>query len=571
VEVSTLSGQYARARAALRTARLALAVSASVFLLLTIFLWAGAFSYTNKKLSLYTKIELKYPDLPAQIKPILTLFVPSSEDALRWIHERRTTAARTHTAPKQCSELSDSDRVVVSLRDRLYEVQRRLPNPAIAAKAPNIRSIEAGVNSLEAADAANIKPERSLLGAPLDCETRVYHLEVKAGLTTESEFSIYARVLLLAGTTSGMLIMVIFITLALVLLGCAVARSLIYSKAKLNKATNRECAQLGDWFSRGLDSTRAVTSLFWHSIFTVAVIFGVLDYFYSHGRLAWIPLIGSSRWLIWFIRFTNDATLRVLDLVGARLAISGVAIGALIYKYGRVPLDILLDVDNYLRTSPLDNAPRARIAERYVSLLRYIASQRSGDAPYYDKVVIAAHSLGALISADLLHYLRWEPDAKLVDLGYGAVGQADARIRIRLFTFGNPLRQLLNRFFPHLYWWVREEPDNAVKPLQVGTDVLPGISPLMPPNPADLGPGVQCWTNAYRSGDFVGRFLWADNWYRRTMIAHGGPYPDAVAVARDAVQNPTRMEMCIGLGAHNDYLNRTAPDMAAHLDLLITT
>jgi hypothetical protein len=271
----------------------------------------------------------------------------------------------------------------------------------------------------------------------------------------------------------------------------------------------------------------------------------------------------------------------MLNLVGAKLALSGAAIAAIIYRYGRAPLDILLDVDNYLRTSPLDNAPRARIAERYVSLLRYIAAQKNPQGePYYGSVVIVAHSLGALISADLLHFLKEEPDEALRSLGYGEKNQATAKIEIRLFTFGNPLRQLLNRFFPHIYWWVRDEPDNGARPVAKADDKLPNIADPNPdpakesPNPrtprvSDLGASVKLWFNAYRSGDFVGRMLWSDHWYSRNdQGADQGKYPQPVTIIVDA-ETPRRAEMCIGLGGHNDYWNRTAPDMAEQLDKLI--
>jgi hypothetical protein len=56
--------------------------------------------------------------------------------------------------------------------------------------------------------------------------------------------------------------------------------------------------------------------------------------------------------------------------------------------------------------------------ERYVSLLRHIAGKSNSDGtPYYTSVVIAAHSLGALISADLLHFLRREGDPELEKFG----------------------------------------------------------------------------------------------------------------------------------------------------------
>jgi hypothetical protein len=84
--------------------------------------------------------------------------------------------------------------------------------------------------------------------------------------------------------------------------------------------------------------------------------------------------------------------------------------------------------------------PRARIAERYVSLLRYIAARRDShdpQLPYYGSVVIVAHSLGSLISADLLHFLKEEPDEALRSLGYGERDQQNLQIQIRLLTFGN--------------------------------------------------------------------------------------------------------------------------------------
>jgi hypothetical protein len=316
-----------------------------------------------------------------------------------------------------------------------------------------------------------------------------------------------------------------------------------------------------------------VTSLFWHSIFTVPIVFGLLDYFYSRGYLT--PYVREHSWLAKELTGFISTSLHLLDLVGARLALSGAAIAAIIYRYGRAPLDILLDVDNYLRTSPIENAPRARIAERYVSLLRYIAARRDSrdpQLPYYGSVVIVAHSLGSLISADLLHFLKEEPDEALRPLGYGERDQQDAQIQIRLLTFGNPIRQLLNRFFPHIYWWIREEPDNGAHPVAKAAETPPNLAHLpQTPEVSDLGASVKLWFNAYRSGDFVGRMLWSDHWYCRSNRGPDrGVYPEPVTIIRDeAPPDKKRVEMCIGLGGHNDYWNRTAPDIAEQLDKLI--
>ena len=580
--------KYARACAAIRTGRLALAVSASIFLLTTVFLWAGAFAYTSKKFSLYSDVALEYPPLPPALSSLVHFFLPSSEDSFRWIHRQEVdtekerpekerqespqdrAAVALARSPRVCDQYSQREPAALALKGRLENVRLSLYRLNLAAP------IMEASGTLEERTAAlekllRVIHERSMLGIPLDCESRVYHLEVKSGLTTESEFSIYARSMMLTGDTSGLPLTLVCVLLSVILLTWAVARSLLVAGPKLNTPpgprafVNRRCAELGDWLSRGLDSTRVVTGLFWHSIFTVGVIFGSLDFLYAHGLLTWHPLMLLDADFV-------HASLQMLDVVGAGLAIFGAAIATLVYKYGQVALDILLDVDNYLRTSPLDNAPRARIAERYVSLLRYIAAQKdSADAPMYGSVVIVAHSLGSLISADLLHYLNREPDPTLHRFGYGEAGQKTADISIRLLTFGNPIRQLLNRFFPHLYWWIREEPDNGAHPLPPASYTPPAITERHNPQPSDLGVGVKLWFNAYRSGDFVGRMLWSDHWYCRTA---GGPengaYPEPVKIIRDAAApKGMRAEMCIGMGGHNDYWNRTAPDMAEQLDTLI--
>jgi hypothetical protein len=125
---------------------------------------------------------------------------------------------------------------------------------------------------------------------------------------------------------------------------------------------------------------------------------------------------------------------------------------------------------------------------------------------------------------------------------------------------GSPLRQLLNRFFPHQYRWVREVPDNA-KPVATGSATLDLSST---PSPDLLG--LKSWTNAYRSGDYVGRGLWVSDWFRRTKGPDAeGAYPQNIEVLGD----DQKSEMCIGLGAHTHYWDETAPDIRDQLDLLI--
>jgi hypothetical protein len=176
----------------------------------------------------------------------------------------------------------------------------------------------------------------------------------------------------------------------------------------------------------------------------------------------------------------------------------------------RPGLDILLDVDNWMRELPADANPRARICGRYASLLRSIA------AGGYDALVIVAHSQGTVITADLLRFLRNDAspndDPQIARL---------AAIPVYLFTMGCPLRDLYAARFPRLYHWARR------------------------PEPAALG--VRQWTNAYRSGDYIGRSLWPD----------------------ERTDDLTRTDVCIGAGAHTHYWDRTAPMIAEMLDRAI--
>jgi hypothetical protein len=303
-------------------------------------------------------------------------------------------------------------------------------------------------------------------------------------------------------------------------------------------STNAESVWMGAWLSRGLDSTSLVTLLTWVAIFLAPPAF-----FY-----AW-------SWRAWFEHTTALIVCRAIAVAAS------VAILASIVHYTSPVLRVILDVDTYLRTGPKNASPRARIFERYVSLLRHVARyQERGRG--YDAVVIVAHSLGSVISADLLRFLHHNAsDPELSMLGYGP--PADRRIPIKLFTMGNPLRQLLNRFFPYLYDWVRSSPDNGSTPLPPPLAQPPQNLDAVPPDPADLG--VEVWANAYRSGDYVGRSLWLDEWYRRTATGTG-IYPEPVQVVRE---DNRRAEMCIGAGAHTHYWDDTAPDIASQLNQLI--
>ena len=258
---------------------------------------------------------------------------------------------------------------------------------------------------------------------------------------------------------------------------------------------------------------------------------------WAEGRADYAPAVGPSA-----IVYTQ--------VLAAAIILAGLA------RSGGVVLGIVLDVDTYLRDTPREAPPRARIFERYMSTLRYIDTfEDPVDGRGYDEIVIVAHSLGALISGDLLHFLqsRYSLEEKI-------------STPIKLLTMGNPTRQLLNRFFPYLYDWVRAQPDNGAHPLPAPQLTAPASIPdAQLPHPHELG--LDRWVSAYRSGDYVGRSLWLDEWYLRTPDdADPRTTPPLLVKSTDG----THAEMCIGAGAHTHYMDDTAPDIAWMLDQLIS-
>jgi hypothetical protein len=231
----------------------------------------------------------------------------------------------------------------------------------------------------------------------------------------------------------------------------------------------------------------------------------------------------------------NDFALTLGTLVmGAGITV--MTLGGRVAKLAgglRPVLRVALDVDNWLREHPRDSNPTARISARYVSLLRFISQWRDADGCRYDGLVIFAHSQGTVITSDLLRFLnRSRVDAAL-DHFY--------KMPVSLLTCGCPLRQLYELRFPYLYDYGQH------------------------PTPADFG--LQLWTNAYRSGDYIGRFLWNDPnpW---------APLPAALAGNwapwnRAVLPQQGHDQFCIGAGGHVHYWDRTAPAMAKALDQLI--
>ena len=320
-------------------------------------------------------------------------------------------------------------------------------------------------------------------------------------------------------------------------------------------STNHEAMWMGAWISRGLDSISLVTWFSWSAIFLIPLAFIYLGPPWHLAPLAAFRL------------HSDEVTKLVVSRVIA--VASTTAILATFVHYSSPVLRVILDVDTYMRTGPIEGTPRAKIFERYVSLLRHIAQYRGPDGRGYDRVVIVAHSLGALISGDLLNLLQHQKnDPALQSLGYWH-DQKEPKIPVHLFTMGNPVRQLLNRFFPYLYDWVRSDPDNGSKTLRAPQQESSTRLDARLPDPGDLG--VEKWVSAYRSGDYVGRSLWLDEWYRRTDKGDNeGIYPEELEKIFDREDNPIRVEFCIGAGAHTHYWDDSAPDIAKQLDELIS-
>jgi hypothetical protein len=374
----------------------------------------------------------------------------------------------------------------------------------------------------------------------------------------------YLDGLLLIAVTPGLPFTLALIALSLLLLVWAATPSVLFEiwPKRTPPSEHKSTVGAGDWLSRGLDNVAILIRVLWLAIVPVPLFFGALNLLSWHGLCPHIfqgLIDNASRW-----------TLPLILGGGAVVAVSAAAIIGLILKYGVVILDTLLDVDNYLRTVPVGQTPRARIAERITSLLRHVAAHRDAQGRPYQRLVIVAHSLGTLVAADLLRFLTIStvkhPDPPLRSDGLRSDLHAPA-VPVYLLTMGSPLRPLLNRFFPHLYEWVTPKPDNSSAMVELAaalSDPPAEIPPGTAPEPQELS--VNGWCNTYRSGDYVGRFLWSGLWFRRNADSQGY---GAVVHINDAAP-ARRAEMCIGIGAHTHYWDRTAPDVADALHALIT-
>jgi hypothetical protein len=290
------------------------------------------------------------------------------------------------------------------------------------------------------------------------------------------------------------------------------------------------------------------------------IVSWVIPILFLVGTVDGISLLGGNQESLLihyfpFMEITSGFTAQLLAWVAGLLTASAtglIAFGGRLNQLSlglRGVIDAVLDVDNYMRLHPLDDNPSARIYARYTSLLRYLCRPALGGASY-DAIIIVAHSQGTVISADLLRFLKIDPDP--------ALNGSKATENIHLFTMGSPIRQLYSFAFPHLYRWAIQEPASK--------DTTLMISPQGNPVPSELL-GVKTWVNTFRSGDYVGRYLWRsdrakEQWLKVNNLEKP---PQYISETPDR----SRREFCLGGGAHTHYWDKTAPEVAQEIDRLI--
>ena len=290
--------------------------------------------------------------------------------------------------------------------------------------------------------------------------------------------------------------------------------------------------RLGRWLSGGL---RWLTRTFPVIVPPGAIVGGALYLAFVYRQFAF-PAGAAGDVATWVAGWLDYLQGETLVAAGKWLAGSALTIAALGSRFTqtfgrlRVGLDAVLDVDNYFGDPPNRQPPRARIFSRYASLLVYLRDRG------YARIVIVSHSQGTVISADLLRYLHAQRRLPAI---IGA-------LPISLVTVGSPLRDLYAERFPLLYRWMGS---NASGFATAG------------PSASDIG-AVE-WVNACRSGDYVGRYLWAPpgHLYRVAVVGADGKL--------EADRAGDRTEFCLGAGAHTHYFSNDAVALAVEIDRLI--
>jgi len=324
-----------------------------------------------------------------------------------------------------------------------------------------------------------------------------------------------APALLIAGIMLGLFLLVAVLPFLL-----AVATSLAERRRDRRAASERQGALMssaldavGNPFT-GLLALLAVTAAA-AAVFATWLVAGTPGSTTAARLGAAIALVVST--LVLAVRFLGVSPRRPL----------GTSTGAL--ERLRIVLDIPYDVATYLRVSqPGIVAPRERMLRRYRALLGEVAAGGVDRAPY-DGLVIVSHSQGTVLSAATLFGDRQRaPQARPLDEEEPGLALPGA---VSLLTCGCPLRQLYDERLPGQYDWVRE----------------------LPRRPGGLRPVTGTWVNLYRSGDYVGRALWARDTGAREVYD-----PDHPGYDLRAPGGPRVVERCVGAGSHTGYWSEPA-------------
>jgi hypothetical protein len=309
---------------------------------------------------------------------------------------------------------------------------------------------------------------------------------------------------------------------------------------------------LGSSLDAGYQTLRIAGEILrWTYLMCAAFVFAQL--------LGFKPVVAPLTYLLDSVQ-TGLASVGIDDFGASLVAFLGGAI-ALILTAGQGPLSFIalgfkaaiavaLDVVAWLRVRPESQNPKGRICARFVSLLRHICSEHTTGLSYR-AIVVVAHSQGTVITADLLRFLSYQfrPTAPEKKPEYDpSLEPLKSELPIYLMTFGNPLRQLYDLRFPNLYAWTFRPgpPDEKGR-----------RSDKEGPLAKELG--VKAWINGYRSGDYVGRYLW-----------HKGPtdaWIPSTSVPQKALEG--HQEFCLGEGAHVHYFDQTAPSVPHWLNRVL--
>lgn len=363
--------------------------------------------------------------------------------------------------------------------------------------------------------------------------------------------------------------------LVLLMSGWAIALltpSAVAESARPDAATPHSAGALGRWLTRGYRFADRLTAAL---VVVGAVMSALVMLWFTDTALSAQLQAAMRAW----VGDPSDTIGQLSRSLLGPFIISAASVGAVLVLFGGVlsrllpairgPLDVVLDVDNYLRDfsdDSLGGVPRAKIFDRMAALWDHVAA--------YDHVVVVAHSQGTVIAAD---FLRWKRHHTPADAPWP---------RIELVTFGSPLRQLYAARFPVWYGWV-------LQPQADASEAHP--SPALP-SPSTIGPalaglGILHWTNAYCSGDYVGRWLWtagpaggrdgvghplsdavlppvAPHWPRADAYA---PYDRAAWRAADTRHPawPDRLDVCLGYGAHTRYFDVSSRSAAWFIDAAV--